>query len=114
MKNSATCPKCGGNRILHVTQVADSVGEIGDQLAGPKPRGPVEQGSKAWRIARVPVPEEQRRWWKGLMNVVGLVEAFVCRACGYTELYTVEAAEIEADGELIRELEGPEPSGPYR
>ncbi|MEO8554130.1 MAG: hypothetical protein ABI678_29345 [Kofleriaceae bacterium] len=39
--------------------------------------------------------------------------AYVCRRCGYTEHYTVGAADIPIDGETVVELVAPPPE-PYR
>ena len=46
--------------------------------------------------------------------LAGLVEAYVCRGCGLTELYTRGAQAIPVDGEIMREIKGPEGQDPYR
>ena len=57
-----------------------------------------------WRIARIKNPEAS--WLSSDVAAVGLVEAFVCKACGYTELYTSNPDRIPVDGELVREIDG--------
>jgi hypothetical protein len=51
------------------------------------------------------------RYQKG---AIGLVQAYVCRACGFTELYTRAADQISIDGTHVREIVGPESDAPYR
>lgn len=114
MRATHLCPKCSANRILHLTQVADRIGETGDPLAAGAglERGPIPDFSRAFRIARIPLPEKERRWYRADDATAGLVEAYVCKACGFTELYTRDPESIPADGEIVRELVGPEK--PYR
>jgi predicted nucleic-acid-binding Zn-ribbon protein len=113
MKASGVCPKCHHNQLLHVTQVADRVGEIGG--------GAIDHGTDQtpevgqfypWRIARQRNP--RRGMFVSDVMAAGLVEAFICRRCGLTELYTRDASELEADGELVREVSGPPRQGPFR
>jgi hypothetical protein len=47
------------------------------------------------------------------MSVAGLVEAYVCKECGFTEFHTREPESIEVDGKMVRELVGPE-AQPFR
>jgi predicted nucleic-acid-binding Zn-ribbon protein len=44
----------------------------------------------------------------------GTVNAYVCRACGYTELYTLEPHRIPVDGVWVQALRGKSPDGPFR
>lgn len=113
MRRTLICPKCDGRRILHVTQLADRVGEIGG--------GRVEHGLDPepspgqfypLRIARLRNPDGS--FFKSHVSAAGLVEAFVCRACGFTELYTCDPEQIPVDGELVYELSGPPTEGAYR
>jgi hypothetical protein len=48
MKQSHVCPKCRGNRLLHLTQVADTAGS--GQQHNPKVR--TSAASRAWRLVR--------------------------------------------------------------
>ena len=106
------CPKCQHNRVLHVREVADSTGRHSTPTVGTSL--PVEATGyfNPLRIARIENPGA------GFFDVpdaaAGVVEAFVCRACGFTELYTRGADQIPIDGTLVREIVGPEPEGPYR
>lgn len=109
----ARCPKCQHNRILHVAEVADTSGmpvEAPDLGHAP----PLQRGFyHPFRLARVedPDPGILDRWQKG---AVGLVEAYVCRACGYTELYTRAPDQIPIDGIHVREIVGHASDAPYR
>jgi len=110
MKRSHTCPKCSCSRLLHLTQVADQVGEFGDEINQGLEPGLQRDRSAAWRIARVPA-----EWslWKINQATAGVVEAFVCRECGYTELYTIDPESIPVDGEIVKEITGTT-TGPFR
>jgi predicted nucleic-acid-binding Zn-ribbon protein len=113
MKTSGICPKCKNNRLLHVTQVADRVGEHGgvrlQQGLGATP----EVGQFwPWRIARLKNPDGG--FFASGVMAAGLVEAFICRKCGLTELYTRDPEAIDVDGQVVRALDGPDPGAPYR
>lgn len=43
----------------------------------------------------------------------GAREAYVCRACGFTEYYTLDLDTLQEDGDLVAVLSG-EGEGPYR
>jgi predicted nucleic-acid-binding Zn-ribbon protein len=113
VRSTLCCPKCKNNRILYITQVADRIGDLGgiDMEEGTKP-APEGGQYLPWRLVRFPNPKPG--FFASNLVGAGLVEAFVCKGCGYTELYTKDAAQIPVDGEHVRELEGPEPQGPYR
>jgi predicted nucleic-acid-binding Zn-ribbon protein len=113
MKTTGACPKCKHNRLLHVKQIADRVGDSGGAYVDPSDDDQVDRGNfYPWRIARLraltPVFLGTR------VHAAGLVEAFICRRCGLTELYTTEPDAIEPDGEVVVEVTGPEAAGPYR
>lgn len=113
MKASGVCPKCHHNRLLHVTQVADRIGEIGGGLIHHGTEKSPEVGQFfPWRIARLKNPK--RGFFVSDVMAAGLVEAFICRRCGLTELYTRDVEEIEIDGELVHEVSGPPAQGPFR
>jgi len=105
MKRSLTCPKCSGRELLHVTQLADRVGDMGGARMdhGEDPRPEAAQFYPT-RIARVPNPDGS--FWASHVLGAGLLEAIVCRACGYTELYTRDPASIPVDGTVVRLLDG--------
>jgi len=103
MRSTHVCPKCQHRRVLHITQIADHVGDLGGiRLADGTNPEPSAGQAMPWRIARVPNPEKSI--WKSEVMTAGLVEAFVCRGCGYTELYTRDPAEIPVDGVIVREV----------
>lgn len=91
MQQSHTCPKCHHDRILFIRDVLD-------------------QGGGAAHLAHVP-----NGTFFGMKTVerMGKQVAYVCRRCGYTEHYTLGAAEIPIDGDIVVELVAP-PSAPYR
>lgn len=69
MKQSLTCPKCDGRKIVHVDRM---------QL-------PVFAPGFAATPATLPVAV-QRGIWSGA-RALGSFETFICQACGYTEWY---------------------------
>ena len=93
------CPKCGHNHILVISMVPDHVGGTGLEPA---------------KIALV--PGKAGLFFNAIddSTQAGSLSAAVCRACGYTELYTKDPGSIPIDGEAIYELVGPEPAGPFR
>jgi hypothetical protein len=111
MKRSGLCPKCSGARLLHVTQVADTTGEMGEYVGAPLKTGAMASSSKAWRLARVPNSPDSQSLFRPDGYAAGLVEAYVCRACGFTELYTRDPESIPVDGTVIRAI-GPEVEEP--
>ena len=105
MKHSKTCPKCAGIRLLHIRQVADRMGDSYHPHTHPRPvPTPVStEHSDEWRLARVPGQEPNT------MANVGRVEAYVCRACGFTEFYTRDLDDIPIDGHYVKAIEGTQP-----
>jgi predicted nucleic-acid-binding Zn-ribbon protein len=105
MKATGVCPKCKNERLLHVTQVADRVGDVGgSQLRHGLEHGADEGKFYPWRVARM----KNHDHGPLISQVVaaGLVEAYVCRVCGLTELYTIDPEAIEVDGVLVKEVNG--------
>jgi predicted nucleic-acid-binding Zn-ribbon protein len=68
MRTSHVCPKCGHREILFVPRVADR--DDSDRV-------------------RPLVLHVTHLDWKDIE--VGAIQAYVCRSCGYTELYTAHA-----------------------
>src|SRR5437016_5606848 len=97
MLKQHVCPKCRHNRILAIAAIPDA-----DDTSLPR----------ELHVATVPNPD--RGFFAAMMIRAGRLQAAVCRACGYTELYTTAPDQIPIDGEWVRELVGPEPVGPYR
>jgi predicted nucleic-acid-binding Zn-ribbon protein len=71
MRKSHQCPKCGHGEVLHVPQIADR----DDQ-----------------DLVRPLSLHVQHLDYKDVE--LGKLEAYVCRGCGYTELYTVHASAL--------------------
>jgi len=92
MQQSHRCPKCHHDRILFIRDVLD-------------------QGGGAAHLAHVPTGGS----FLGMQSVerTGKQVAYVCRRCGYTEHYTLGAAEIPIDGQSVVELVAPAQE-PYR
>jgi hypothetical protein len=74
MRSSHVCPKCNGREILFVPRVADR-----DDRDTVRPL----------------VLHVTHLDWKDIE--VGALRAYVCRACGYTELYTEHPEAIPID-----------------
>ena len=108
------CPKCDHRRTLHLTQITDSTGErAGEQrLVVDAAVDATEVGpSLPWRIARTCPPGVHR---SSVVMAAGLVEAYACAACGFTEFYIRDPDLIPVDGKHVREVKGPENKGPFR
>jgi predicted nucleic-acid-binding Zn-ribbon protein len=111
MKISGVCPKCHHHQLLHVKQVADRIGKLGGGAIHHGTDDAPEPGLfYPWRIARL---KNRGGIFSSNVMAAGLVEAYICRRCGFTELYTRNAEDIEVDGDLVREIDGPE-TGPFR
>ena len=52
-------------------------------------------------------------WLSSFVSAAGVMEAVVCRAWGYTELYARGPGEIPVDGETVKELDATA-DAPYR
>jgi len=72
MRTTHTCPKCKHQEVLFLPQIADR-----DDDDNVKP------------LSAHVVHFD----WKDDIEV-GKLQAYVCHACGYTELYTKEAAQL--------------------
>lgn len=112
MRSNVRCPKCKHTRILHIAQIPDRIegGDLGITEGAEK----VVEGGPfyPWRIARVPTPNAG--FWGSKVSAAGLVEAYICRRCGFTEFFTKDVDKIPVDGEFVRELKGADDSDPYR
>ena len=89
MRQTHQCPKCSATEVLHIPRVRDS-----------------QQGT-------ICIHTEQG-WVDN--RLYGRLEAYVCGACGFTELYAVNPSEIPIDRiDGARRL-GPvtPPPNPYR
>ena len=117
MKKTTRCPKCDGRRILHVTHVADATHGVGAGLNEGLDPGVLAQPATPMRLARVANPKNPTGsdWsMSAKVATAGLLEAYVCRACGYTEWYTRDPEAIPVDGKVVVELTGPPPDGTFR
>jgi predicted nucleic-acid-binding Zn-ribbon protein len=88
MRNSTQCPKCKGEEILYVPQVQDSHKDrIGLNL--------------------------QEGWWVE-SKLVGAFEAYICKACGFVELYVANVGELDLAEIPNARLLTKKPDGVYR
>jgi hypothetical protein len=85
MRSSHRCAKCQHGVILRLRRVA---GELVYMTR------PGSDDGVTWRRA---TPRE----------------AYICRACGYTEYYTLDLESIPIDGDLVALLDA-DHDGPYR
>ena len=100
---STGCPKCKNRVLLHIKQIADRVGQYGGEKMEDGQEA-VEPGKfEPWRIARQAYPDGN--WMTTKVQAAGLVQAYVCRECGYTELYTQDPKSIPVDGDTVIEIE---------
>jgi len=104
MRKSGSCPKCQSRAILCISQIADSYGRGGfEGLNEGLESGPMQRKANPWRLARIPYPG-RRSWGTVEIATAGLVEAYVCKDCGFTEFYTKDPGEIPVDGVYVREI----------
>jgi hypothetical protein len=81
IRDSLRCPNCGGTTIFHAQQVLDRT----------------EAGREALAVAQPSV-------WRS--RTVGKLELYFCKRCGRAEWFVKDHAEIEADGDVFREIDG--------
>ena len=89
------CPKGGHNHILVISTVPDR----DSSSASPA------------KIAFLPQAPEATFDSETLF---GSLSAAVCRACGFTELYTKDPKSIPVDNKSVTEVVVPESGGPFR
>jgi predicted RNA-binding Zn-ribbon protein involved in translation (DUF1610 family) len=87
MKQTHVCPKCSANEVIYVPRIRDS-----------------QQSTLALHV--------EPGWVETTLH--GRVEAYVCAACGFTELYAVDPALIPLDQIPGAKRLGPVPRPPYR
>jgi predicted nucleic-acid-binding Zn-ribbon protein len=75
MRETHRCPKCGHDEVLFVPQLAD---RDDDDKVRPLVLHVLEFG------------------WRDDMEF-GKIQAYACRKCGFTELYTAEVGSIPVD-----------------
>lgn len=111
MRDTHVCPKCDHREVLRIAQVADVLGDWSDYESEANVDGRPQRAAQsvAFRIARLP-----NDTGTSAGPTAGIVRAYVCRACGYSELYTDSPASIPVDGTMVSLLRAAEPQGPYR
>lgn len=87
MRENHRCPKCQHGEALRLKRVA------GELVYMSRPGAPGAAGGPTWRRA---TPRE----------------AYICRACGFTEYYTLDLETIPVDGDLVSVVSAE--GGPYR
>jgi predicted nucleic-acid-binding Zn-ribbon protein len=91
VRNSRRCLKCQHGEVLRLKRVA------GELVYMTRPAGQAQAG-----------PEAAMTWRRATPR-----EAYICRACGYTEYYTLDLESIPVDGDLVAVLDA-DRDGPYR
>src|SRR5689334_10987510 len=100
MRKSHICPKCNGREIVYVPRIVDRSGSDTFPLA-------------LWVGVR-------RKTGHGRDQLeyeapFGQLEAFVCQACGYAELYVADVSRLKLEdlpGATV--IRGPGSGAPYR
>jgi predicted nucleic-acid-binding Zn-ribbon protein len=95
MLTRQVCPKCGHNHILVISTVPD-------------------RDSSSASPAKIAFLPQARDATFDSETLFGSLSAAVCRACGFTELYTKEPQSIPVDGKAVTEIVGPKSGGPFR
>jgi predicted nucleic-acid-binding Zn-ribbon protein len=72
MKHTHLCPKCGHHEVLFLPQIADRDDDL--------------------NVRPLVVHVVQYDWRED--HEIGTLQAYVCRSCGYSELYTHDAKSI--------------------
>ena len=91
MRSSEQCPKCDGRDLLHIPRLVDFQNSV---IAA-------HVSSEDWASS-------------GQMTVSGVVQAIICRACGFMELYAAEPEKIPVDEIVGAERIRPRNESPYR
>jgi predicted nucleic-acid-binding Zn-ribbon protein len=108
MKNTCTCPKCGGRKLFHIPQVAQDYVDDGQQRIN------------LFTVTAAEIPTGEKGLFGDKKEIVaaGVYEALVCAACGYAEWYASRhaltmLAKIAARSDDVRVLDGTPPE-PFR
>jgi len=88
IRDSRTCPACGGRAIVHVRQATQAA------HASVMPLGIAHDWKWTGPVAR------------------GVMESFACRGCGIVELHVVDFSDLAIDGTKIVAVD-PEPEPPH-
>jgi predicted nucleic-acid-binding Zn-ribbon protein len=93
------CPKCSHREVVYVPRIVDRAGGATHPLA-------------LWVGVR-------RRTHQGREQLeydapFGQLEAFVCRGCGYTELYVADVERLKLEDLPGAKVLKPPDAGPYR
>ncbi len=83
MKKTLACPKCEGRLLLRIESLK-------------LPTADTQSIAAAMSARPASLPVTVRAKWSGMVTQ-GAFEAFICKACGYSELYAHGFEEIEAD-----------------
>jgi hypothetical protein len=95
MRQSHSCPACGGTRVIHFKQVKEMAHNSMVELA---------------------LQKSHSVFW-GLRHTAAALEAFVCPTCLLVEWHVISLDGVEIDGTEVVELDGAAaapPSSPYR
>ena len=100
MRKTHRCPKCGKRDVVFVPRILDRAGGETHPLA-------------LWvGVRRKTEAGKEKLEYDAPF---GQFEAYVCRRCGYCELYVADVERLKLEdlpGAVV--LGGPDPEGPYR
>jgi hypothetical protein len=83
MRTTATCPKCSGKKMM-VVDVRQNPADPRNQLVP--------------AIAALPVIAfNAKQWLASAPRMLGRFEAWICIACGFTELYAEDLGAIDVE-----------------
>lgn len=110
MKSSSRCPKCSGTELLHLTRVAERVGKkLPDAVQQSEAGTDATNMVYTWRVA---VCDNKQGYSGHDYYLAGIVEAYVCKGCGFTEFYTKDPQSIQPGTHVVEIVA--KASGPYR
>jgi predicted nucleic-acid-binding Zn-ribbon protein len=95
MRKTGICSKCQHTELLQILAIPETN----------------EYGSYPMSFA---LRKKGEGWLGEKLEIVGRLTAYMCRSCGYTEMYAYDPAAIVPDGKYILEYGPMSSSEPYR
>lgn len=95
MRHTIRCPKCSHREILKAPLI--------------------DRGKTGYTPAAVATVREKLLGGMYVdVHPVGSIDAYICRGCGYTELFVSDPSEIPDDADGVTVLRPDESDGPFR
>lgn len=114
MRKNRICTKCNSDDLLYIPVVADAVGRYGTKIQEPvkhEANGITDPFRIVCQLQKGKTKESN---WRINTSTSGVVEAYICRDCEYTEFYTKSAKDIRVDGKHVIALKQKGEHPPYR